>query len=133
VSETIFYDGHCGLCHRGVKFVVRRDAAGAFRFAPLQGSTFEASTTAAERASMPDSMAVRTLDGRLLQKSDAWLHILRRLGGVWKVTGALMSIVPRVVRDLVYDLVARIRFRIFGRQVEVCPMVPPELRGRFLP
>ena len=82
---------------------------------------------------MPDSMAVRTLDGRLLLKSDAWLHILRRLGGVWKVTGALMSMVPRVFRDLVYDFVARIRFRIFGRRVDVCPIVPPELRGRFLP
>ena len=82
---------------------------------------------------MPDSMAVRTVDGRLLLKSDAWLHILQRLGGMWKVVGAVMSIVPRALRDLAYDFVARIRFRIFGRREDVCPLVPPELRGRFLP
>ena len=82
---------------------------------------------------MPDSMAVRTVDGRLLLKSDAWLHILQRLGGMWKVVGAVMSIVPRALRDLAYDFVARIRFGIFGRREDVCPLVPPELRGRFLP
>jgi predicted DCC family thiol-disulfide oxidoreductase YuxK len=82
---------------------------------------------------MPDSMAVRTLDGRLLLKSDAWLHILKRLGGGWKIIGAMMSIVPRALRDLVYDFIARIRFRIFGRRDDVCPIIPPELRGRFLP
>jgi predicted DCC family thiol-disulfide oxidoreductase YuxK len=133
VTEIVFYDGHCGLCHRGVTFVVRHDAAAAFRFAPLQGPTFESSTTSAERAAMPDSMAVRTLDGRLLLKSDAWLHILKRLGGGWKIIGAMMSIVPRALRDLVYDFIARIRFRVFGRRDDVCPIVSPELRGRFLP
>jgi predicted DCC family thiol-disulfide oxidoreductase YuxK len=133
VSETVFYDGHCGLCHGGVKFIVRRDRAGAFRFAPLQGPTFESSISPAERAAMPDSMAVRTADGRLLLKSDAWRYILRRLGGIWKVLAAVVSIVPRPLQDVAYDFVARIRFRIFGRREDVCPIVPPELRGRFLP
>jgi predicted DCC family thiol-disulfide oxidoreductase YuxK len=133
VSETVFYDGHCGLCHGGVKFIVRRDRAGAFRFAPLQGPTFESSISPAERAAMPDSMAVRTVDGRLLLKSDAWRYILRRLGGLWKVLAAVVSIVPGPLQDIAYDFVARIRFRIFGRREDVCPVLPPELRGRFLP
>ena len=133
MSETVFYDGHCGLCHGGVKFIVRRDTAGAFRFAPLQGPTFESSISPAERAAMPDSMAVRTADGRLLLKSDAWRYILRRLGGIWKALAAVVSIVPRPLQDIAYDFVARIRFRIFGRREEVCPVLPPELRRRFLP
>jgi predicted DCC family thiol-disulfide oxidoreductase YuxK len=134
VPETLFYDGHCGLCHRAVKFVLRHDPEGAaFRFAPLQGPTFQAAVPAAQRAALPDSMAVRTLDGRLLLKSEAWLHIMRRLGGIWKLIGSVCSIVPRFIRDWGYDFVAAVRFRIFGRRDDLCPLIPPALRNRFLP
>jgi predicted DCC family thiol-disulfide oxidoreductase YuxK len=134
VTETLFYDGHCGLCHRAVKFVLRHDPEGAaFRFAPLQGPTFQAAVPAAQRAALPDSMAVRTLDGRLLLKSEAWLHIMRRLGGIWKLIGSVCSIVPRFIRDWGYDFVAAVRFRIFGRRDDLCPLIPPALRNRFLP
>ena len=78
LAETLFYDGHCGLCHRSVQFVVRHDPDGtAFRFAPMQGQTFEAMVPAASREALPDSMVVLTVEGRLLLKSDAWLHIMR--------------------------------------------------------
>jgi predicted DCC family thiol-disulfide oxidoreductase YuxK len=134
VPETLFYDGHCGLCHRAVKFVLRHDPEGAaFRFAPLQGPTFQAAVPTAQRAALPDSMAVRTLDGRLLLKSEAWLHIMRRLGGIWKLIGSVCSIVPRFIRDWGYDFVAAVRFRIFGRRDDLCPLIPPALRNRFLP
>jgi predicted DCC family thiol-disulfide oxidoreductase YuxK len=134
LTETLFYDGHCGLCHRAVKFVLRHDREGkTFRFAPLQGPTFEAAVPAAQRAAMPDSMVVRTADGRLLLKSEAWLHIMRRLGGVWKLIGGACRIFPRPVRDWGYDFVAAVRFRIFGRRDDLCPIIPPELRKRFDP
>jgi predicted DCC family thiol-disulfide oxidoreductase YuxK len=134
LAEILFYDGHCGLCHRSVKFVVGRDADGAaFRFAPLQGPTFEAMVPPASRHALPDSMVLLTAEGRLLLKSDAWLHILRRLGGVWKVLGAVCRVFPRALRDAVYDLVAAVRFPIFGRRDDLCPVIPPALRSRFLP
>ncbi|HEY6465097.1 MAG TPA: DCC1-like thiol-disulfide oxidoreductase family protein, partial [Candidatus Acidoferrales bacterium] len=69
----------------------------------------------------------------LLTRSDAFLHICRSLGGGWSVLGAMLAIVPRTVRDAVYSLVARTRYRIFGRKDDLCPMVPASLRGRFLP
>ena len=132
MTETLFYDGHCALCHRAVKFVLRHDPAGAaFRFAPLQGPAFEAAVSAPQRAGLPDSMVLRTLDGRLLIKSDAWLHILRRLGGFWKMLGAVCSVVPRLIRDWCYDVIAAVRFRIFGRRDDLCPVIPPALRNRF--
>ncbi|MDX2000698.1 MAG: DCC1-like thiol-disulfide oxidoreductase family protein [Thermoanaerobaculia bacterium] len=132
--ERLFYDGHCGLCHRSVSFVLHHDPAGrAFRFAPLGGPTFLASLSAAERAGLPDSIVVQTSDGRLLVRSRAAAHVLRRLGGGWKVLGGLVLVVPRPVADFVYDLVARIRHRLFARPVDVCPLMPPELRGRFDP
>jgi predicted DCC family thiol-disulfide oxidoreductase YuxK len=132
--ETLFYDGHCGLCHRAVKFVLKRDREGKhFRFAPLQGETFKSKVPEDRRATMPDSMIVETSEGSLLLRSDAWIHILRRLGGGWRLAAALLSAIPRSVRDLVYDFIASIRYRIFGRRDDLCPIVPPDIRIRFDP
>jgi predicted DCC family thiol-disulfide oxidoreductase YuxK len=133
-AEYLFYDGHCGLCHRAVKFVLRHARSGhAFRFAPLQGETFAVRIPAERRAGLPDSIVVLTDDGSLLVRSAAFLHILRRLGGGWAVLASLLGVIPRGLRDFVYDFVARIRYRVFGRRDDVCPIVPPELRARFDP
>lgn len=115
-----------------VKFVVRSDRSGTlFRFAPLQGAFFASQVPAERRAALPDSIVVLTADGSLLVRSDAFLHILRRLGGQWHTLAGFLAIVPRFLRDPVYNLIARTRYRIFGRRDDLCPVVPPELRGRF--
>jgi predicted DCC family thiol-disulfide oxidoreductase YuxK len=130
--EMLFYDGHCALCHGAVKFVLKHDRSGnAFRFAPLGGETFESRVPADRRTALPDSIVVLTGDGRLLVRSDAFVHILHRLGGMQKVLGSTLALVPRPVRDFGYDFVARVRYKIFGRRDEVCPLVPLELRKRF--
>ena len=131
--EVLFYDGGCGLCHRAVRFILWADPEGrAFRFAPLGGVTFQAQVPASERAHLPDSLVVRTAEGGLLTRSAGVLHILRRLGGGWRVLAALFGLVPRPLRDAAYDFVARIRLRLFARPEDACPVVPPALRGRFL-
>ena len=85
------------------------------------------------RAGQPDSVVVLTRENSLLARSDAILHILRRLGGVWKIAATAMSIIPRPLRDAGYDFIARIRYGIFGRRADLCPVVPAELRARFDP
>jgi predicted DCC family thiol-disulfide oxidoreductase YuxK len=133
-TEILFYDGHCGLCHRAVKFVLKHDRSGtAFRFAPLQGDTFPSRVPPEKRAALPDSVVVLTADGTLLVRSSAFLHILRRLGGGWKILAGVISVIPRPVRDAAYDTVARIRYRVFGTRDDLCPIVPPDLRARFDP
>jgi predicted DCC family thiol-disulfide oxidoreductase YuxK len=133
-AEYLFYDGHCGLCHRAVKFVLKHDRGGrAFRFAPLQGETFLVRVAAERRSGLPDSVVVLTRDGELLVRSAAFLHIFRRLGGGWRVLAAVLSVLPRGLRDLAYDFVARIRYRVFGKREDLCPIVPAELRARFDP
>jgi len=77
-------------------------------------------------------MVVLTAEGALLTRSAGVLHLLRRLGGPWRVLAALSGLVPRPLRDAVYDFVARIRLRLFDRPEDACPMVPPHQRGRFL-
>lgn len=133
-TETLFYDGHCALCHGTVKFVIKRDRTGtAFRFAPLEGETFQASVPVAQRTGLPDSVVILAADGSLLARSDAVVRILKRLGGGWKVVGSLLAAVPRGLRDAVYDLIARVRYRVFGKREDLCPIVPPEMRKRFDP
>lgn len=129
----IFYDGSCGLCHGTVKFTVRRDRQGLFRFAPLGGETFLNSIPAPRRRGLPDSIVVLTEQGDVLTRSAGALYILRRLGGIWKALAVLAGAAPHGLRDAAYDFIARTRYRFFRRPRGVCPMLPPDLRGRFLP
>lgn len=130
----IFYDGHCSLCHRTVKFVLKHDRSGtAFRFAPLQGETIKSLVAPELRATLPDSFVVLTRDGTLLTRSNASLHVMQGLGGAWRLLANILGLIPRALRDVVYDFVARIRYRVFGRQDNLCPVVPPNLRQRFDP
>ena len=132
--ELLFYDGHCGLCHRAVLFVIKHDPEGKlFRFAPLQGETFQSTVPENKRATLPASMVIETRDGALLLRSDAWIHILRRLGGKWKFLATLLSLTPRTVRDFFYNRIASVRHKIFRRRDDICPLVPPELSARFSP
>ena len=133
-AEIVFYDGHCGLCDRAVRFVLKHDRSGrAFRFAPLQGPTYPSRVSAERRASLPNSIVVLTQNGDALTRSDAFVHIFRRLGGGWKTLAGVLALIPRPVRDFVYDFITRIRYRIFGRRDDICPIVPPELSARFDP
>ena len=84
-TQTIFYDGHCGLSHYAVKFLLKLDRSSRFRFAPSQGETFQAKISHNQRFSLPDSMIVQTSDGTLLMHSNAWIYVLRGLGGGWKL------------------------------------------------
>ena len=132
--DVVFYDGTCGLCHRWVTFVIRRDPAGQFRFAPLQGATFAERLDVDTRASLPDSVVLLEADGRLRVRSDAALAIFAGLGPGWRGLAAAGRIVPRFVRDGAYRSVAKARYhRLFARPAQACPLMPRELRARFLP
>ena len=128
---VIFYDGGCGLCHRGVDFVLRHDPAGRFHYAPLGSPAFERLVSAAQRSRLPDSVALLTPAGDLLVKSRAVRRVLRELGGVWRFPSALLACIPRPLADLGYDAIARVRGRLFAKPKSTCPMMPANLRNRF--
>jgi predicted DCC family thiol-disulfide oxidoreductase YuxK len=133
-TEFIFYDGHCGLCHRAVRFVAERDRDGSrFRFAPLLGETFKTRVPPDQQAGLSNNMVLQTAEGLLVSRSSAWIRILQRLGGVWKLIAALLSSIPTPLRDALYDFVASSRYHVFGRRFDVCPVASPNLRGRFAP
>jgi predicted DCC family thiol-disulfide oxidoreductase YuxK len=127
-SPTIvFFDGVCGLCNRFVDFLVQRDRERVLRYAPLQGRT------AAAFAGLPtelDTVAVAH-EGRVLVRSDAALLVLRQLGGVWALV-RVVSLVPRVLRDAMYDIIARNRYGWFGKH-DACRLPTAEEAEWFLP
>ena len=129
----VFYDGHCGLCHGFVRFVLAEDRAGSMRFAPLQGDTLLTLCPPRTRTSLPDSVVVLDSSRAWLGRSDAVLHVLERLGGYWRASAAVLRVVPRPLRDVVYDVVARLRYRVFGTKAAACPLIPRELATRFEP
>jgi len=130
----VFYDGHCGLCHRAVVFALRRDTDGRrFRFSPLQGTTFSDQIFSRGDAETSDSIIVVGPDGSLLQQSDAVILILEALGGGWGRFGRALSFVPRLLRDLAYRGVANSRPFVFRQTQDLCPLVPSTLTNRFLP
>jgi len=133
VPDHVFYDGDCGFCHGSVRFLAAHDRSGAFRFAPLGGPTFLALVPEAKRAGLPDSLVIRTADGRVLVQSDGALHCLRRLGGGFRALAALAALVPRGLREAAYAAFARNRQRWFARPKEACPVPSGALRARFDP
>jgi predicted DCC family thiol-disulfide oxidoreductase YuxK len=142
----LLYDGFCGLCNRLVHFVLQHDRAFIFRFAALQ-SSFAGRVLARYGVSPADLDSVYVVlnydaSGRkpdkedqateiLLTRFDAVLVILQQLGGIWRVAAFLLRILPRPLRDLAYRIVARNRYRVFGRY-NTCPLPSEETRGRFL-
>lgn len=109
-EETVFYDASCRLCSLAARLVARQGSAtGPFRVAPLASEDFERVVARGLREELPDSLVVSDASGRLLTRSTAVAHVLVRLGGAWRFWGRLLLRVPRSLRDLVYDVVARLR------------------------
>jgi len=128
---TVFYDGTCGLCHRAVQFLLRRDPDGQlFRYAPLQGTT--ASEVLGDLDRLPDSMVIQCEDGARLWKGRAALRIGSALGGLWWLLATIGRLLPTPVLDRMYDAIAARRYRWFGKREDHCPLMLPSQRSLFL-
>jgi predicted DCC family thiol-disulfide oxidoreductase YuxK len=138
VTETnpiVLYDGVCGLCNHLVQFLLKRDRRDRFRFASLQ-SEFTTSLLIRHGVDPHDLDTVYVVKNHgqpnenLLARSDAILYMLSELGGLWKLA-AVGRLVPRVLRDVFYKIVAHNRYRVFGKH-ESCMLPEPRQRQKFL-
>jgi predicted DCC family thiol-disulfide oxidoreductase YuxK len=129
-SPIILFDGLCGLCSRGVRIILRHDGTSRFRFASLQS---EAGKRLVRKYGIDES-ALSSLvlieDGRAFLRSEAGLRIVRRLDGAVRFLW-ILRFVPRFLRDAMYRLVARYRYRAFGRHAS-CWTPPGDVKDRFL-
>jgi predicted DCC family thiol-disulfide oxidoreductase YuxK len=128
----VLFDGVCGLCNWSVDFLLRRDRHGALRFAPLQSEAAE--TLLREHGlDATEFSSVVVIDGsQVYRRSDAALHALWRLGAIWRTLAVLARLLPRPLRDAIYDRIATNRYRWFGQRSS-CRIPTAQERERFLP
>jgi predicted DCC family thiol-disulfide oxidoreductase YuxK len=134
---VVLYDGVCGLCNRFVSFLLRRDCTGRLQFAPLQGDLArDLLSDRARRLTELDTVYViadwQSPGERVLERSRAVLYALSQLDGSgWRLAARVAALAPVPLADAVYRVVARRRYRLFGR-LPLCPVPPAEWRNRFL-
>ena len=125
-GPVVLFDGVCNLCNGAVQFILKRDRAGYFHFASLQSQ-------AARQLlghTPPLQSIVLVEEGKTYTKSDAVLRIARQLRFPWAMLSVL-RLIPRPVRDWIYDGIARNRYSWFGRK-DQCMIPSKEFRIRFL-
>jgi predicted DCC family thiol-disulfide oxidoreductase YuxK len=127
---TVLFDGVCNLCNGFVRFIVERDGAARFQFGALQSEGGRRLLASAGRSSPIPETVVLLEEGRVFTRSTAALRIARRLRFPWQLAYVFI-LIPRPVRDAIYDWIARHRYQWFGRR-EQCVVPTPELRQRFI-
>jgi predicted DCC family thiol-disulfide oxidoreductase YuxK len=129
LERIILFDGVCNLCSRSVQFIIKRDPHGHFKFASLQGETGQ--TLIKQYGLNYDLTSFILIENeKIYFKSSAALRVSSKLVGAWRLL-AILRIIPPLIRDFLYTIVARNRYKWFGKQ-ESCMLPQPEWRDRFL-
>jgi predicted DCC family thiol-disulfide oxidoreductase YuxK len=130
MNDVVIFDGVCNLCAHTVNFILSHESEPALKFVPFQSPA--GARMMREHGFDPEDVKTFVLvsGGRAYVKSDAAIRIARYFRGAWKMLAGI-RIVPRPVRDWGYDIVARNRYRWFGR-TDSCMVPTPELRARFI-
>ena len=128
--HILLFDGVCNLCNRFIQFTIRRDPEGKFKFASLQSESGQALL---QKLGLPkdDFRTFVLVKGeRYFLRSTAALHVLRELGGVWKLFYVFIFI-PRPLRDFLYGIISKTRYRVFGKR-NTCMIPTADISQRFL-
>lgn len=130
-APVVVFDAVCVLCCAGLQWIVRHDRRAHWRFLPMQSERGAAALAHAGIKSHAPTSFVVLYDHRSYTESEACLVIARDIGGVWKLLAVIARIIPRTLRDAAYRLIARNRYRWFGRRPS-CYVPAAGERHRFL-
>lgn len=129
-SRPVFiFDHVCVLCSGGVSFIMKHDHAAAIAFTPAQGPL--GSALARHFGIDWDESYIFIRNGRAFTRSDGYFEVARALGGWWRAA-LVFRFIPRPLRDWAYDMIAKNRYRWFGKTAEACPLLTPEQRARLI-
>ncbi len=129
-QAVLLYDGLCCLCNRTIHFLLRIDHRSVLHFAALQSTSAESLLEQVDHSRpLPDGV-VLIHNGKIYTESDAALKSLQLIGGIWKLL-AMLRVIPNFIRKPIYSLVARNRYKWFGKY-DSCPIPKPEWKQRFL-
>lgn len=129
-NAVILFDGVCNFCSGAVNFIIERDPAGYFKFAPLQSEIGEKLLSEYGIDKTQTDSVILIENGEACTHSTAALRVARKLSGAWRWLYGF-RVVPKFIRDAAYKLFAKNRYRMFGKQ-EACVLPTPEIRARFL-
>lgn len=129
-NHIVLFDGVCNLCSASVQFIIAHDSQTRFYFAPLQSTLAQKLLKKYPMGTAPLSSVILISNGKIYTESDAALQIARRLDGILPLF-YIGIILPKFLRDALYKLIARNRYRLFGRENE-CWLPTPNLKHRFL-
>ena len=129
MERIVLFDGECNFCNQSVQFIIKRDPKGRFKFASQQSEVGQSFMMKYQIPNGVDSIVLIEGSKSYLQSSAA-LRISKSLKGFWKVGFALI-IVPNKIRDWAYNLIAKNRYKWFGK-LEACQLPSPEIKKRFL-
>jgi len=127
---VILFDGVCNLCNSSVQFIIKHDKKRIFRFASLQSEFGKKIISRFDLKNKNIDSILLYENSSVSDKSTAVLFILKKMGGIYSVLYALI-ILPKFIRDGIYDFVARNRYRWFGKQ-ESCMIPTTELKKLFI-
>jgi len=130
MQSVVLFDGVCNLCNSFVQFVIKYDKNERFKFASLQSDFAEKELANFFMDSQKMSTVILLENGKLYSRSTAALRILNSLNGLWPLLYVFI-IVPAFIRDVVYNLIAKNRYKWFGKK-DSCMVLSPELQRRFL-
>ncbi|WP_121665808.1 thiol-disulfide oxidoreductase DCC family protein [Mesonia aquimarina] len=131
-KQLILFDGVCNLCNNAIQFIIKKDKKDVFRFASLQSEIGQKLTK--ERGidtSEIDSMILIIPGEAYYIKSSAALEIGKKLPGIYAVLASLLLNFPEGFRNLVYDFIAKNRYKWFGKK-NACMIPTPEIQAKFL-
>jgi predicted DCC family thiol-disulfide oxidoreductase YuxK len=126
----LFFDGVCGMCNTTVDFVSVRDTQGLIHFAPIQGETAKSELPEQDIEQL-STVAFKNPQGKLTKRSSAIVRLLWTLGGKWKLVASLLWLIPKPLRDLGYVVIAKNRYRLFGKR-DFCRLPSPAEQARIL-
>jgi len=129
-EHLLLFDGVCVLCNRSVQFVIKRDKSRKFRFASLQSDFGSKVLDGFNLDKTLTDSVIYVRSGNVYTQSDAALRIAKTFGGFWKMS-VVFFIFPRFLRNIVYDFIARNRYRWFGK-TESCMMPDDSVTDLFI-
>lgn len=129
-DQVIFFDGICNLCNWSVQFVIKRDKHNQFKFVALQSNLAKKLFADKPYLFQAPASVILISNNKLYVESTAALKIVRQLRGLWPLMYVFV-LVPPVIRDWAYRLIANNRYKWFGKQ-EACMVPKPEWKNRFL-
>lgn len=129
-APILLFDGACNLCNGAVTWIIEHDTKGLFKFASLQSQAAKDAVSATKSPSVMADSVVLIDNDKIYTRMDAAIGIARRLGLPWSLL-SIAGILPKGIRDGLYDFVARNRYRWFGQRT-LCLVPTPDLRERFL-